>query len=480
MFAKISTKKNVNRILSGICAFVMVCATFCGCNNSENSSLPSSNSSSSTQKGSSSFVASKTDVILSDKDTETDNTTPKPVSTAGSNSDTTVKTSSIRTESHTSSENTTLWTNSQTQSKPVVEPEFVDNGQTLLNGISQKQRLVIDKINSAILNFETVVEFDEKSVTSEDIADALTIISFINLDVTYVSTKYSVSVDDEDYVSELTLYYTKTEEQFASEKVQLEMAVKNIIDGCDATNDYEVVKYLHDSIVKACEYNFDGENMLSAYGCLVDGKAICEGYSKAFILLCSQYGIECMPVVGNCFSETGESEPHMWNLVKIDEKWYHIDLTWDDPVIKTEDNSLDDYICYEYFVLSDEEILKDHEMTQITGVEYPEAYDNSRNYFAENGVSFSTKDDAVKNLQRIINSAVASEEHYVRIKITDDAEFSEFQKYLFETYVGEKKVIFNVLNNALKQTQSIDFVAKRYSKLVSDENNILTLILNYE
>lgn len=478
MLGNFKAKFNFKKITSCVCAIVLTCSALCSCASSQKDPNSDKNTSS-TQKGSASFVASKTDITETDSDLTDVQTSSKPLS-ATTNSSTSSVTTTSKSNTLASTQSSSLWSNTSLSSQPVVKPEYVDNSQLLLNGLSQQQRILVERINLAISEFEDVVEFDEKTVTSQDIANALTIISFVNLDVTYVSTKYSVSVDDEDYVSELTLYYTKTKEQHEYEKAQLELVVEKIIEGCDATNDYDVVKYLHDSIVRGCEYDFDGENMLSAYGCLVDGKAICEGYSKAFVLLCSRYGIECVPVVGNCIREGSDPEPHMWNMVKIDEKWYHIDLTWDDPVIKTEDNSLGDYVCYEYFGLSDDKIQKDHEITEISGVEYPVAEDDFRDYFYEYGLAFDTMGEAVMNIQGIVNNAVVNDEHYVRIKINDDEEFSKLLNWLFETYANDKKMIFNILNNAQKQTGNENFVTKRYSKLISEDNNILTLILNYE
>ncbi|MCL2296247.1 MAG: hypothetical protein FWC29_04110 [Methanomassiliicoccaceae archaeon] len=86
-----------------------------------------------------------------------------------------------------------------------------------------------------------------------------------------------------------------------------------------------------------------------AYGALVDPKhyAVCDGYSKAFLLLCEKEGIECVIVLGTAVPSM---EYHAWNYVKMDNgKWYAIDVTWND----TNDNA--------YFLLGGESFFTTHQ-----------------------------------------------------------------------------------------------------------------------
>lgn len=64
-----------------------------------------------------------------------------------------------------------------------------------------------------------------------------------------------------------------------------------------------------------------------SYGALVNGKAVCEGYAKAFKLLCDRAGIPCVLVGGKA-----NGGDHMWNYVMIGNTWYLVDLTFDDPI----------------------------------------------------------------------------------------------------------------------------------------------------
>lgn len=101
--------------------------------------------------------------------------------------------------------------------------------------------------------------------------------------------------------------------------------------------EWEKALAAHDYLMTACSYNWEiatgtgtpGRQVYSAYGALVDGDAVCQGYALAYKLILNQMGIGCITV-----SSSGMK--HMWNLVQLDGVWYHVDVTWDDPTPNVE------------------------------------------------------------------------------------------------------------------------------------------------
>ena len=94
-------------------------------------------------------------------------------------------------------------------------------------------------------------------------------------------------------------------------------------------SDFEKVKTIHDFICNVTQY-VEGNNAHDLYGSLFLGKAVCQGYAEAFKTACDYYNIPCICVEGEGINSSGKSEPHMWNYVKIDGKWYAVDSTWND------------------------------------------------------------------------------------------------------------------------------------------------------
>ncbi|HIT01675.1 MAG TPA: S-layer homology domain-containing protein [Candidatus Enterenecus merdae] len=60
---------------------------------------------------------------------------------------------------------------------------------------------------------------------------------------------------------------------------------------------------------------------------------VCEGYARAFKLLCDTVGIPCVLADGPSYNATGAAGGHMWNCVQMEDGgWYGVDVTWNDPV----------------------------------------------------------------------------------------------------------------------------------------------------
>lgn len=467
---------------------------------SSNNSSNSSNTSSTLSQNTSSN--SQISGVQTSGATDSGVTTPKSTTTSLMSSGTNKKTSTIKssntklttttvttkTKSTTTSSKTTTTskktnktqsTTTTTDNNYKFTPTEVDNATVFLNGLSQKERKITEKIINAIKGFKNEIDFSSEKPTQEQVKNALTIATMICVEESYVSRQYSISVDESTgKVSTLKLVYTKTSKEFKTQKSQLEKVCQEIIDGCDATSDYEVIKYIHDEIVKRCTYDGQSENSVTAYGCLVENKAVCEGYAKAFLYLCSKFGFECIPVTGVSARIGQDPEGHMWNKVKLDGKWYNVDVTWDDPIMRS-GASYEDYISYDYYFLSDSVLQKTHTVNELSGYTYPVANDDSRNYFKTYGLSFKTKNEAVNNIQKIVNNAVSNNEHYVSIQVANSTEFGKLTDYLFGSSTQEKQ-IFKILETAKQQTSNSKFVKNRYSKISNDYNYIITLILSYE
>lgn len=127
----------------------------------------------------------------------------------------------------------------------------------------------------------------------------------------------------------------------------LDKKVKSILEELDLeeATDYEKVKAIHDYIVNLVSY--DTELMrFSAYNALIDKAAVCEGYSMLAYLMFTEVGLESRIIDGY-----GNRIEHSWNIVKVDDKWYNIDLTWDDPITSNGEPML----VYDYFLKSNED-----------------------------------------------------------------------------------------------------------------------------
>ena len=192
----------------------------------------------------------------------------------------------------------------------------------------------------------------------------------------------------------------------------------------EGMSDFEKEIKIIEWLVENCEYQKadDWENG-TAYSCIVNGEAQCSGYADAFLQTAKACGLEARYVY---------NKQHAWNLVKLDGDWYHVDVTWEDPI--GSNNYGFGNLRNEYINLEDSEIRtfsSHHEWsptsTKANGVKYgPKAVANyMKTGEVETGLdsSFEERSDAIyESADTVIDytgSAEAAEEviEYLRERI---------------------------------------------------------------
>ena len=154
-------------------------------------------------------------------------------------------------------------------------------------------------------------------------------------------------------VTTINMKYSRTAVQESMLRSSFNSSAENALSAARVIpSDYEKLKYIHDWIVNKTDYTLNGPVYKSeADGPIVYGEALCEGYSKAFMYLAQSLGFDCICVVG-----TANGGSHMWNMVKLNGLWYHVDTTFDDPIMSNGSRTL----THNYFLKSTSEISKTH------------------------------------------------------------------------------------------------------------------------
>ena len=150
----------------------------------------------------------------------------------------------------------------------------------------------------------------------------------------------------------------------------------NIISKTTGKDRVEQIKIVHDYLVDTVEYDLEaGSNIYNIYGTLIDKRAVCEGYARAFKYILDDLEIPTVIACGLAKNSAGVTETHAWNYVQLENgQWYAIDVTWDDPVI-IGSGIISDSIKYQYFLKGANKFFEDHfEDGNIVGeadFEYP-------------------------------------------------------------------------------------------------------------
>ena len=151
-----------------------------------------------------------------------------------------------------------------------------------------------------------------------------------------------VSAADGKIIS-LYLNYTMSAEEYEGARRFCERQISSVLTlTAGLNNEAEIAQYIHDWL--CLNFSYD-ESLLcdNMYLFLKEGRGTCQGYTYTYMAMLRAAGLECTFAASDIMS-------HIWNLVKIDGEWYHVDVTWDDyPEIFA---SLE----YDSFLKSDESI----------------------------------------------------------------------------------------------------------------------------
>ncbi len=128
------------------------------------------------------------------------------------------------------------------------------------------------------------------------------------------------------------------------------------------------VTYIHDELIWHTSYRMENSCMKenvghirTAYGAWVKGESLCEGYARAVKAALDKLGIPCILVQGGFRRTSDKTEPHMWNYVQLDNVWYGLDATADDPISSLpSEGGIDGFERSDYLLAGNDTMSKRH------------------------------------------------------------------------------------------------------------------------
>ncbi len=163
---------------------------------------------------------------------------------------------------------------------------------------------------------------------------------YLNSRLTYSYT----NVSGTNYVLRVKFSYNMTPKEMKEARKIYDREIKYIASLVDPSlSEVEKALWVYDYMIAL--YGYDNDKIVyDAYRMMTGEEGVCRAYCLAYAAVLRELGMECIMVTSN-------EMVHAWNLVRIDGNWYHVDLTFDDPL-----NDRPGRTNHEYFLLSDEEI----------------------------------------------------------------------------------------------------------------------------
>lgn len=211
-------------------------------------------------------------------------------------------------------------------------------------------------------NFKEEIDIRSCGISSDELGDLYVGLAYEHPELFYVKTQWGWSIAYEGSTKVLSVFpsysidgkvipkgkITEYMPQIQQQQAELTQKVEEItaqigenwtpLQKALYLHDYIATHGQYDTISKVDVQNKIDERRRDAYGMLIDGIGVCQGYTLAYRLLLKEVGIDSGTV-------TSDSMNHVWNLIQIDGNWYHVDVTWDDPTEDRIGQSQHVYFC---------------------------------------------------------------------------------------------------------------------------------------
>ena len=215
-----------------------------------------------------------------------------------------------------------------------------------------------------ILKCKTEISVSEYNLNEEQIGEVFAMLFYSEAELFFIDGHYSFTrYAGSGIIQTIRPLYPDNVDEIPAMLAEFHEMTDAIIAEVDPTmSDWEKVAFVHDYVALHYDYDHDLE-IYDAYAMLKTGIGVCQAYSLLTRYLLKELGIEC-----ECVSCKGLN--HEWNIVKIGNSWYHMDVTWDDR----DDKGFYGQVSHDYFLASDSF--------------FDQGYDDDRNHHDTTGVGW--------------------------------------------------------------------------------------------
>ena len=264
--------------------------------------------------------------------------------------------------------------------------------------------------------------------------------------------------------------YACTKAEYDAAKQRVEQEVRDIVAEMPSGSAYDKELFLHDSLVSRCQYDETEKalNNSNPAGALLEGRAICSGYAKAFKLLLDASGIETVLITGKTSEDDSkEPVPHIWNAVKLDGSWYYTDVTWDDPISESKETEVL-YGTHNYFNITDAMLARTH-----SEYEFDHPVDDESLFYYRVNHAYLTEEtgDVVSFVADLIETAGTNGDDYIDFKCENASRRKDAEK----TLITDEKIYRAIDLANLKLSRKFSNRKVRYS--IDETNNRMIIVL---
>lgn len=331
----------------------------------------------------------------------------------------------------------------------LVKTSSYSDSMTRRDYLTDKGKEIYDGLYDAVINCEEYVYIDKNNEFDFDtIYDKFNqVLSYYVLldhpEIFWTEGGFdhasSYVNDNSETVYTFPIAYGCQQSEIENSKLELDTQVDNLLNEIPDGSDYEKTLWVYEWIMNKTIYidrpflNL-GDNLdYSMYNLFVNGRSNCNGYSKAISYVLNKLNIPCTIAVGEC--EDGQL--HAWNIIQLDDGYYHLDATWDDRYNKYTLNGSTESYTHSYFCVNDNDIYKSRKLVDYFYV--PKCESEKYNYFIYYDLYFDVVNDEA--FDKAIAFCVENNKSSVELKFANEDLLSQATDYIED----ENSNIYNLL-----------------------------------
>lgn len=223
-----------------------------------------------------------------------------------------------------------------------------------------KYRTEAGLIAAEIDKYDSYIDVSSFNIPAEDSVLLLQTVLYTHPELYYIDPlriRYTQSGGIMQDFIPVYLYHQAEREEM--DRKLAESTAKMLYGIDDSYTDVQKALIIHDRLALGCQYSLnistDTPDIYTVYGCLVNGTAVCQGYALSYNYLMRHLGIEAE------FVSSSEMQ-HAWSMIKLGNQYYHVDVTWDDPI-----HDKGGQVYHSFFLKSDSAMKKGNSQTNHYG-----------------------------------------------------------------------------------------------------------------
>ena len=214
-----------------------------------------------------------------------------------------------------------------------------------------------DYIRSEIEKASPSIRVQDYGLNTDELKKIMSDIFYHSPELFFFGGAYSNTRRTDGIVVDVTPSYTVSADELPAAREDFDCRMNELYAmRHEDWSDLEIILFYHDYLASHFEYDLTYAGR-SAYAILQNGRGVCQAYSLLFTAVMNHFGIPCT------YAKSDAVLNHIWNIVYVDGGWYHLDVTWDDPIYDRPGA-----VCHTYFLTGEDSIALDRRKSTASDI----------------------------------------------------------------------------------------------------------------